>query len=166
MSDQGKKIPIPKELTQAGVETMTEMLPQKLNGGKFTVGIPLELTKGEKRVALIPSSIRTLVTHGHQVLVQSNAGTGAYFTDREFSEAGAKICTSPKEVYDCDLLIKVAPPSIKEIELMKPYQLLISPLQLPLINSDYVQKLQSKKVIALAMEYIQDEVGTDRKSVV
>ncbi len=160
MSDQGKKIPIPKELTHVGVETMTEMLPQRLKGGKFTIGIPLELTKGEKRVALIPSSIKTLVTHGHQILVQSNAGIGAHFTDQEFSEAGAKICNSLEEVYDCDLIIKVAPPSIQEIELMKPYQLLISPLQLPLINCDYIQKLQSKKVIALAMEYIQDEVGT------
>ena len=133
MSDQGKKIPIPKELTHVGIETMTEMLPQQLKGGKFTVGIPLELTKGEKRVALIPSSIRTLVTHGHQILVQSNAGIGAHFTDQEFSEAGAKICNSLEEVYDCDLIIKVAPPSVQEIELMKPYQLLISPLQLPLL---------------------------------
>jgi alanine dehydrogenase len=67
---------------------------------------------------------------------------------------------SAEKVYEADVIIKVAPPTLSEIEYFHPNQILISPLQAPIITEEYVNKLRQKRVIALAMEYIKDEVGT------
>jgi len=159
MSDK-KKIPIPKEFTEGQLMPQTEMLqvPQKPN--KLFIGIPREVTIQENRVALVPSSVETLIAHGHRVVLEAGAGEKSNFSDHDYSEAGAEIAYSQKEVYKADVIIKVAPPMLEEIELMHPNQILISPLQLPIISAEYIAKLKQKRVIALAMEYIMDESGT------
>lgn len=159
MSDK-KKIPIPKEFTEGQLMTQTEMLqvPQKPN--KLFIGIPREVTIQENRVALVPSSVETLIAHGHRVVLEAGAGEKSNFSDHDYSEIGAEIAYSQKEVFKADVIIKVAPPTLKEIELMHPNQILISPLQLPIISAEYIAKLKQKRVIALAMEYIMDESGT------
>lgn len=159
MSDQEKRIPIPKEFTDIGYEPQTELLPIKHKSRKLSIGIPKEITLQEKRVALVPSSVGTLIANGHRVLVENEAGMESNFTNSDYSEAGAEIVYSPKEVYKAEVIIKVAPPTVDEIELMHPNQLLISPLQLPIITEEYINKLRQKRVIALAMEYIQDSSG-------
>src|SRR5690606_732742 len=66
-----------------------------------------------------------------------------------------------EEVYKkAQVILKIAPPTLEEIELMRPNQILISPLQLPIITAEYLYKLKNKRVIALAMEYLQDDDGT------
>jgi alanine dehydrogenase len=160
MSEKSKKIPIPKSLTSGHFMTQTETLAVKQHRSFFVIGIPKEISLQENRVALIPSSVSTLVAHGHSVILESGAGIPSQFSDQEFAEAGAQIVFSPKEVYQSDILIKVAPPTIHEIDWMKPNQILISPLQLPLISTEYIQLLKSKRVTALAMEYIKDDSGT------
>jgi alanine dehydrogenase len=59
-----------------------------------------------------------------------------------------------------DVIIKVAPPTLEEIDMMRPGQVLISPLQLPIISAEYLYRLRHKRIIALAMEYIKDESDT------
>lgn len=113
----------------------------------------------ENRVALVPSSVATLVAHGHRVVMETGCGEKSKFSDHDFSEAGAEIVFSPEQVYKAGIIIKVAPPTLEEIDLMSPNQLLISPLQLPVISADYILKLRHKRVIALAMEYIKDDSG-------
>ena len=159
MSDQEKRIPVPKEFTYTGYEPQTELLPIKHKSKKLSIGIPKEITLQEKRVALVPSSVATLIANGHRVLVEDEAGLESNFTNSDYSEAGAEVVYSPKEVYKAEVIIKVAPPTVEEIELMHPNQLLISPLQLPIITEEYINKLRQKRVIALAMEYIQDSSG-------
>ncbi len=159
MSDQEKRIPIPREFAQSGYEPQTELLPIQHKNRELSIGIPKEITLQEKRVALVPSSIITLIANGHRVLVENEAGMGASFTNTDYSEAGAEIVYSPEQVYKADVILKVAPPTVEEIEMMHPNQLLISPLQLPIITEDYINKLRQKRVIALAMEYIQDSSG-------
>lgn len=159
MSDK-KKIPIPKEFTEGQLLTQTEMLQVPLKPNKLYIGIPKEVTIQENRVALVPSSVATLIAHGHRVVIETEAGDKSNFSDHNYSEIGAEIAYSQEEVYKADVIIKVAPPTLAEIELMHPNQILISPLQLPIISADYINKLRQKRVIALAMEYIMDDSGT------
>jgi alanine dehydrogenase len=160
MSEKEKRIPIPKIFTEGQLQTQTEMLEVQRKPNKLYIGIPKEVTLQENRVALVPSSVETLIAHGHRVVIESGAGEKSQFPDHEFSEAGAEIAYSAEQVYKAQIIIKVAPPTVKEIDLMRPNQILISPLQLPIISADYIQKLRQKRVIALAMEYIKDESDT------
>lgn len=143
--------------TGSQYETQPEMLEIKQKPNKLFIGIPKEETLQENRVALVPSSIATLVAHGHRVVVESQAGEKSNFSDHDFAEAKAEIVFSKEEVYKASIILKVAPPTLEEIELMHPNQILISPLQLPIINSEYITRLQKKRVIALAMEYVKDD---------
>ncbi len=160
MSEKEKRIPVPKIFTGGQFQTQTEMLEVQRKPNKLFIGIPKEITLQENRVALVPSSIETLIAHGHRIVIESGAGEKSHFTDHEFSEAGAEIAYSAEQVYKANVILKVAPPTTQEIELMKPNQILISPLQLPIITAEYIQKLRQKRVIALAMEYIRDESDT------
>lgn len=135
----------------------TETLEIQPKHQRLFIGIPKETTMQENRVALVPHSVATLTAHGHRVLVEAGAGQKSKFSDHDYSEAGAEIAHSAEEVYKADLLLKVAPPTLDEIDLMRPNQVVISPIHLPLINPEYLTKLQKKRVIALAMEYIRDD---------
>lgn len=160
MSEKEKKIPVPKTLSEGQYQTQPETLQLRPKPGKLFIGIPKEEALQENRVALIPSSVATLIGHGHRVVVETQAGEKSNYTDHDYSEAGADIAYSKEQVYKADIIIKVAPPLLKEIDLMHPNQMLISPLQLPIISADYINKLRYKRVIALAMEYIKDESNT------
>jgi alanine dehydrogenase len=158
--ERGGTITIPKSLSESQYQTQPEMLAIRQRPDKLFIGIPKETSLQENRVALVPSSVLTLVAHGHRVVVESDAGERSHFTDHQYSEAGAEIAYSREEVFKAGILVKVAPPTIEEIDLMHPNQILISPLHLPIISADYINKLRQKRVIALAMEYIKDESDT------
>ena len=135
-------------------------MPVEQKKGGLYIGIPKETTLQENRVALIPSSVQTLTSRGHRIIVETGAGEHAHFSDHNYSEAGAEIAYSAEKVYQADVILKVAPPTLDEIEYFHPHQILISPLQAPLITEEYVNKLRQKRVIALAMEYIKDDFGS------
>lgn len=157
MSEKDKRIPIPEALTEGQYLTQTEMLEVQQKPNRLFIGIPKEIILQENRVPLVPSSVATLISHGHRVMIETGAGEKAHFGDREYSEVGAEIAYSAEQVYKADVIIKVAPPTLAEIDFMRPNQILISPLQLPIISAEYINKLKQKRVIALAMEYIKDE---------
>jgi len=159
MSDKEKKIQMPKEFTDVQLMTQPETLQRFPRERKLYIGIPKEITLQENRIALVPSSVTTLVAAGHRIVLETGAGDKSRFSDHDYSEAGAEIAASPEEVYKADVIIKVAPPTLDEIEFMRPNHLLISPLQLPIINAEYIYRLKHRRVIALAMEYIKDESG-------
>jgi alanine dehydrogenase len=140
--------------------TKTEMLELSKAKSALKIGIPKETLLQENRVALVPSSVSNLVARGHEVVIENGAGEKANFSNHEYSEAGAQISYDRPTVFACDIVLKVAPPTIEEIQWMKPNQILISPLHLPVIQSDYIQALRQKRVTALAMEYMQVEDGT------
>ena len=159
MSEKQKRIPIPKVFTESRFQTQTEMLQLQRKPNTLFIGIPKETTLQESRVALVPSAVATLIKHGHRVVMEAGAGEKANYSDHAYSEAGADIAYSREQVYESNILLKVAPPTIDEIELLRPSQILFSPIHLPIITSEYINKLRQKRVIALAMEYIKDEVG-------
>lgn len=138
--------------------TQPETLALHPRHQQITIGIPLETTLQENRVALAPHSVLTLTAHGFHIIVESGAGLKSKFTDHHYSEAGAAIVHSHEEVFkSADLLLKSAPPTLEEIELMRPNQVLISPIQLPMMEPEYITALLKKRVTALAMEYIRDD---------
>ena len=157
MSDKKKRIPIPKIFTEGGFQTQTEMLQIQRKANTLFIGIPKERTLQENRVALVPSAVATLIQHGHRVVVESDAGSKANYSDHAYSEVGADIAFSREQVFKSDILIKVAPPTLEEIDLLRPNQVLFSPLHLPIITGEFINRLRMKRVIALAMEYIKDE---------
>ena len=160
MSDKKKSIHIPKILTEGQFETQPEMLQLKRKSNNLFIGIPKETTLQESRVALTPVSVASLIAHGHRVVIEKDAGAKSNYSDHAYSEAGADIAYSQEQVYKADILIKVAPPTMEEMDFLRPGQILFSPLQLPIISPDFILKLKAKRVTALAMEYIQDDNGT------
>ena len=136
-----------------------EMLEVRKKKGNLFIGIPKETSFQERRVALVPEAVTLLVSNGHQVLVETNAGEGSNFTDNEYSEAGAQIVYDRKSIYSCDIILKVAPPSEEEVELMIGNQTFISALQISTQPKEILQKLTAKKITAIAWDYIQDEEG-------
>ncbi len=135
-------------------EEALEVLHQK---GNLKIGIPKETHFQEKRVCLTPDAVSVLVANGHNILVESGAGEGANFYDNEYSEAGAQISYNTQEVFSQHIILKVAPPSLEEIEYMKPKTYLFSALQLSIQKKKYFKSLMAKKITALSFDDITDE---------
>lgn len=138
-------------------EEMLEVHKQKAS---ITIGIPREVSANERRVVLVPEAAALLIQNGHRILLETNAGAGSRFTDHEYAEAGCEVVYTPEEVYKADLILKVSPPDADEIELMKERQVLISTLGLMSQESDFFRRLMSRKVTAIAFEYIKDTFGS------
>lgn len=142
------------------LETFPERIAVAQGAGQFTLGIPYETSPTENRVAIVPHSVKPLVMQGHKVIIQTGAGLRSNYLDHEYSEAGAEIAMSRQEVFKSDIVLKVAPPTIDEIELLHPDQCLISPLQLPILSESYVDRLLRHRVMSVAMEYLQAADGS------
>ena len=137
-----------------------EMLEIQKKKGELFIGLPKETSYQEKRVCLTPDAVGAITANGHRVLIESNAGLDANFTDSDYSEAGAEITKDTAKVFACPIILKVEPPSLQELELINPQTILISALQLKTQEKTYFQKLAEKRITALAFEFIKDEDGT------
>ncbi|MCX7697381.1 MAG: alanine dehydrogenase [Bacteroidales bacterium] len=132
-------------------------LPRKKK--TFTLGVPREIAFQENRVSLSPDGVGILVQNGIDVIVQSNAGKNAHFFDHEYIEAGATIVETADEVYQCDVILKVAPMLHEEIDKLRENQMIFSALHVTMQNVDYFKKLIQHKVTAIALEFIKDNSG-------
>ncbi len=143
-----------------GLLPQEEMLEIRKQQASLTIGIPKEVLISENRVALVPEAVSLLIANGHKVIIENDAGIAAHFEDKEYAEAGAIIVASHHEVFKADILLKVAPLDASEMALLKPRQTIISALNIANRNKDYFKDLSSKKVTALAFEYIKDKTKT------
>lgn len=148
-----------QSLLQGSLSTKEEMLEVKKKKGELFIGIPKEISFQERRVALVPEAVSLLVSNGHRVRIEHEAGLGANFSDHDYSEAGAEICHNPQQIYECDIILKVAPPIEEEIDMMVGNQTFISALQLVTQPKQILQKLIAKKITAIAWDYVRDEEG-------
>ncbi|RXM53669.1 MULTISPECIES: alanine dehydrogenase [unclassified Chryseobacterium] len=143
--------------------TEEELMPkeEKLEvikkGKQFSIGIPKETCLNERRTCITPDAVQVLVEHGHEIIIESGAGEGSFFTDLQYSESGARITNDPKEAFGQDLILKINPPTLDEIDLMKPNTYMVSALQINLRDKEYFLKLAEKKINAIAFEFIVDE---------
>lgn len=146
-------------LAKSAISTQEQLMPVKSGNHSFFIGLPKEVSLQENRISLTPDAVALLVNNGHDVWVETKAGLGSKFTDKQYSDAGAKIVYSAQEVYKAEVILKIEPPTLEEIELMRPGQALISAIQLGHLKPDTIQALMKKRVTALAYEFIEDKVG-------
>ncbi|MBW6459864.1 MAG: alanine dehydrogenase [Bacteroidales bacterium] len=143
-----------------GLMPKEEMLEVQRSRSKLSIGIPRETSHQERRLGLVPEAVHLLVQNGHSVIIEAGAGTGARFNDNEYSEAGAQVVYSAPEVYQADIILKVAPPTDEEIELMKEKQTIFSAIHLSNQESSFFRAMMRKKITAFAHEYIKDQFGS------
>ena len=139
------------------LQTQAETLEPVRKNNNLFIGIPKEVSFQECRIALTPLSVALLVNNGHKVVLESGAGIGANFSDKDYSEQGALISFSKKDVYTADIIVKIAPPTLEEIGLMHQGQTLISALQLSTLKPANLKALLHKKINALCFEQLRDE---------
>ncbi|HPT03995.1 MAG TPA: alanine dehydrogenase [Bacteroidales bacterium] len=145
----------PTETLMPQPETL-EISKQK---SKLIIGIPKEVTFQENRIALVPEAVGLLVQKGHRILIESEAGKIAHFLNIEFSEMGGEIVSTAEEVYQADIILKVAPPTSEEISLLKTHQTIISSVQLSSFKEDAFRQMMAKKITAISFENIKDKTG-------
>jgi alanine dehydrogenase len=146
--------------------TRQQLLPQEekleveRQKSELFIGIPKETSYQERRICLTPDAVNSLTAHGHRVMIEAGAGMSSSYSDKDYSDAGAEITQDTKKVLGCPVILKVEPPSIKEIEMMNTQTLIISAIQLKTQKKEYFEALAAKKITALAFEFIKDEDGS------
>ncbi len=140
-------------------ETLEEMLDVKPKEEKLFIGIPREDSFNENRIALSPEAVGVIVANGHDVVMETKAGDGANFSDKNYSDAGAKIVYDKKEVFNADVIVKSAPVSEEECELLKQNQYIISPIHVSVMKKSIIEKMMAKKITALSFENLKDGSG-------
>ena len=132
---------------------------QKVNKthSALIIGIPKENIKFEKRLALTPEAVSLLVDAGHKVILESGAGCPINYSDNYYSESGAIIVDSRAEVFETNLILKISPPTLQEVLLMRPRATVFSFLQQPLLSSIVLEAMSAKRINALAYDLVYDE---------
>ncbi len=123
------------------------------------IGVPKELKVHEYRVGLVPGSVRELMHHGHQVMIETNAGAGIGIDDDAYRAVGAEIVGSPEEVFAAaDMIVKVKEPQPSEYTLLREGQLLYTYLHLA-PDEPQTRGLIESGCIAVAYETVTDDRG-------
>jgi alanine dehydrogenase len=136
-----------------------ELIEKAVSRRQISIGIPHDIHDDEKRVALTPEAIKILTDTGNEVFIQANAGQGAGFPDRDYSDNGAVVADTPQKVYECDIVIKIAPFTEQEAGLLKGNQIVISFMNAATMGEETLSALTRKRVTALAAERIKDNDG-------
>ncbi|MFO7756253.1 MAG: alanine dehydrogenase [Bacteroidales bacterium] len=133
-----------------------ELLETGRKKRSVSIGIPRESGENEKRIALTPEAVNLLVESGNTVHVQEGSGLGSNYTDNDYSENGARICKTADEVFNCDLVIKVAPFSKEEVGRLGERRTIISFLKVLKQSREALTGIMQKNITALAFEKIKD----------
>jgi alanine dehydrogenase len=148
----------PLETEQIGIQTLEKRLMKSESNISLKIGVPKEVSNDERRICLTPGGASVLIANGHEVFIEQDAGAEANFTDEEFADAGAEIAFSIDEVYKkSDMIVKVAPPSDSELELLEQDQTLLSALHLGNATEEYIDLLIKKNITAVGFEFIKGE---------
>ncbi len=123
------------------------------------IGIPKETDPFENRITLRPEAVQILVKNGHNIIVESGAGDGSKHLDSDYSEAGATIVSSKKEVYDTDIILKINPPSADEYQFLKSGQTIISTLSITSMTKEFLQLVNRLRITCVAYDMIRDKGG-------
>lgn len=118
------------------------------------IGIPNEISEGERRVAIVPKMAAQLKKEDHDILVEADAGESAFFSDSEYEHAGATIVADAQSLYaEADVIMKIWPPQTHEVEMMKPGSTYIGFLA-PTSRLDIIRQMNKKNITSFAMEFI------------
>src|SRR3990167_10097322 len=123
------------------------------------IGVPKEIKNFEYRVGLVPSSVRELVKHGHQVHVQKGAGEKIGFEDAAYQQIGAVIIDNAKDIFaKADMIIKVKEPQAQECKMLRENQILFTYLHLA-PDPEQAKLLEESGCVAIAYETVTDKNG-------
>ncbi|PZX51470.1 alanine dehydrogenase [Algoriphagus chordae] len=147
------------QLTAVGLIPKESPAQVRKSDHSLVVGLPKESSPQEKRIVITPESVGLLTNNGINVVVEAGAGLQSKFSDQDFSDAGAKVTSSKKEVFESNTVLKIDPPTQEELEYMTQGSCLMSALQLERQSQEFIQTLNRKKITAVAFEYLEDKVG-------
>jgi alanine dehydrogenase len=123
------------------------------------IGVPKEIKNHEYRVGMAPASVREAIKHGHQVMVQANAGEGIGVSDEEYAKIGAQIIDSPEEIFSsAELIVKVKEPQAGERAMLREGQVLFTYLHLA-PDPDQTKDLVASGAICIAYETVTSPHG-------
>lgn len=123
------------------------------------IGVPKEIKNHEYRVGLTPSSVRELVHHGHDVIIESNAGVGINCSDTDYQAAGANIAGEASEVFEkAGMIVKVKEPQAGERKMLREGQILFTYLHLA-PDPDQAKGLVESGAVCIAYETVTDSYG-------
>lgn len=122
------------------------------------IGVPKEIKNHEYRVGFTPSMVKTFITHGHKILVETKAGEKIGFSDDQYREAGATVVPTAAQVYEAEMIVKVKEPQASEIAMLKEGQILFCYLHLA-PDPEQTKGLLEKKVVGIAYETVTNSKG-------
>ena len=120
------------------------------------VGVPKEIKNNENRVALTPEGAKQLISHGHEVFVEDNAGFGSGFSNEEYKKSGVRIVSSA-DAWKADLVIKVKEPLENEYRFLNEKSILFTYLHLAGVDKSLTIELLNKKTTSIAYETVEDK---------
>ncbi len=124
---------------------------------KITIGIPKETDENENRIGLVPQSVELFTSYGFEIIIEEGAGKKAKFSDNDYSEVGAQITEDRKKVYGADIVLKIAPPTIEDLNLMNPGKVLLSSFHTVIQTKDILDAFKAKRITGIGFEYIKDD---------
>ena len=123
------------------------------------IGVPKEIKPQENRIGLTPESVKTLVSNGHEVLVENNGGFEAGFENDQYKNAGAKIVDKAEDIFnDSEIIVKVKEPLSNEVKMIKENQIIFTYLHLAAAK-ELTQGLINSKGVCIAYETLTDKNG-------
>ena len=123
------------------------------------IGVPKEIKNHEYRVGMVPASVRELIQHGHEVIVETNAGSGIGFTDEDYTQVGASILNTASAVFEkAEMIVKVKEPQAIERAMLREGQILFTYLHLA-PDLPQTQDLIKSKAVCIAYETVTDNNG-------
>jgi alanine dehydrogenase len=124
------------------------------------IGIPKETAFQENRVALTPDAVGVLVSNGHEVVIEHNAGEATHYRDKEYADAGARIVYDKAEVFKAPILVKSAPVVEDDLPYLQYNQQIFSPIHMSVMKADLLEKMMEKKITGVSFETLKDDSGT------
>ena len=111
------------------------------------IGVPKEIKPQENRIGLTPDSVKTLVSEGHEVLVETNGGFEAGFENDQYTKAGAKIVNKASDIFnDAEIIVKVKEPQKVEVDMIRENQIVYTYLHLAAAKELTEGLIKSKSV--------------------
>ncbi len=123
------------------------------------IGVPKEIKPQENRIGLTPDSVKSLVSNGHEVLVENNGGFEAGFDNDQYKSVGAKIIDKAEDIFnDAEIIVKVKEPLSNEVKMIRENQIIFTYLHLAAAK-ELTQGLIKSKSICIAYETVTDNNG-------
>ena len=123
------------------------------------IGVPKEIKPQENRIGLTPESVKTLVSEGHEVIVENNGGFEAGFENDQYTNAGAKIASTAADIFnDAEIIVKVKEPQKVEVDMIRENQIVYTYLHLAAAK-ELTEGLIKSKSINIAYETVTDDNG-------